>query len=93
MELEEVKAYLKIDYDDDDQEIQEAIEASQIYIDSMCGTSYKEDEKLVKLSNILIKKMVSDMYNNKSLSISSNFKRDIMVNSIFEKLSLSESGE
>lgn len=94
MTLEEIKEYLHIDYTDEDLYLNELIDVSLIYIDSMVGESYKTDEKAVKLASLLQKKLISDMYENRGTEIASNkkiasnSKRDIIVNSILDKLSL-----
>lgn len=85
--LEEAKRYLKIDFEDDDEDIQSFIEAAEAYIDSMVGTFYKEDEKAVKLAKLLQKKLVNDMYENRNTEIPSNTKQDRIVTSILDKLS------
>lgn len=87
MTLEEVKEYLHIDYTDEDGYLNELIEVSLIYIDSMVGETYKQDLKAVKLANLLQKKLISDMYENRGTAITSNSKRDIIVTSILDKLS------
>lgn len=87
MTLEEVKDYLKIDYDDEDSYLTELIDISLVYIDSMVGESYKTDEKAVKLSTLLQKKLMSDMYENRGTEIASNSKQDKIVTSILDKLS------
>lgn len=88
--LEIVKSYLHIDYEDDDTLINEIIEVAQIYIDSMVGECYKTDEKAVKLAELLQKKLINDMYENRGTEISSNTKKDIIVTSILDKLSTYE---
>lgn len=90
MTLEEVKNYLNVYDNTEDDYINELIEGSQIYIDSMVGINYKNDERLVKLSQILQKKIISDMYDNRGTEVTNNTKRDIMVISILEKLSLAD---
>ena len=87
MTLEEVKNYIRVDSNYDDNFITELIEVSQIYIDSMVGVNYKTDEKAVKLSSLLQKKLISDMYDQRSTEITSNTKKDIIVTSILDKLS------
>jgi uncharacterized phage protein (predicted DNA packaging) len=87
MTLQEVKLFLKIDYTEDDDYINSLIEVSQIYIDSMCGEAYKTDLKAVKLSELLQKKLISDMYENRGTEVASNTKQDRIVNSILDKLS------
>lgn len=85
--LEEVKNYIRVDSDYEDDFITELIDVSQIYIDSMVGVDYKTDEKAMKLSSLLQKKLISDMYNQRSTEIASNTKKDIIVKSILDKLS------
>jgi uncharacterized phage protein (predicted DNA packaging) len=84
--LEEVKQYLRIDFEDDDTDIKDMMEVSQIWIDSMVGEEYKADEKAVKLKNLLQKKLISDMYENRSMEIASNAKSGLMATSIIDKL-------
>ena len=82
-----VQDYLKVDDDYDVQLLNELIEVSLIYIDSMVGEAYKLDEKAVKLATLLQKKLVADMYDNRSTEIASNTKQDKIVTSILDKLS------
>lgn len=86
--LEDAKSYLKIDFDDDDTDIQKMIETAVIWIDSMVGKAYKNNEELQNLADFLTKKLVSDLYDNRSFTISSNSKRDFICTSILDKLSL-----
>lgn len=88
MVLEEVKDYLRIDDNYEDIFLQELIEISQIYIDSMVGEGYKTDEKAIKLASILQKKLISDMYENRSTTISTQQKQDRIVTSILDSLAL-----
>lgn len=88
MTSEDVKNYLRIDYEEDDIYLNELLEVSLIYIDSMVGEGYKIDEKAIKLSNLLQKKLISDMYENRGTEIPNNTKKDIIVTSILDKLSL-----
>ncbi|MFR1707644.1 MAG: head-tail connector protein [Clostridium sp.] len=92
MTLEEIKNYLHVDYNDEDSYLNELIEVSLVYIDSMVGEAYKTDEKAVKLASLLQKKLISDMYENRGTEIASNSKRDIIVSSILDKLSLYGNG-
>lgn len=90
MTLEEIKSYLHVDYPDDDEYLNELIEVSEIYIDNMVGEAYKSDEKACKLAKLLQKKIINDMYENRGTEIASNTKKDIIVTSILDKLSLYE---
>jgi uncharacterized phage protein (predicted DNA packaging) len=78
---------LKIDDDYDDDYLQELIDVSQIYIDSMVGEVYKTDEKAVKLAELLQKKLISDMYDQRGTEITSNTAQSRIVTSILDKLS------
>lgn len=88
MTLEEVKSYLRIDYEEDDVLLSSLIEISEEYIDSCVGTAYKTDEKAIKLSKLLQKKLIADMFENRGTEISNSTKRDTIVTSILDKLSL-----
>lgn len=87
MTLDEVKNYIRIDGEYEDDYIKELIEVSQIYIESMVGSTYLEDEKLVKLSKLLQKKLIADMYEQRSTEIPSKTKQDRIASSILDKLS------
>ncbi|KOC32548.1 head-tail connector protein [Clostridium botulinum] len=86
MELTEIKDYLKIDDDYEDNSLIQLIEVSEIYIDSMVGETYKKDKKLMKLANLLQKKIVADMYENRSSMVTQDLKNDRITTSILDKL-------
>ncbi|MBP1889804.1 putative phage protein (predicted DNA packaging) [Clostridium moniliforme] len=65
--LEEVKKYIAVDTKYDDDLINKLIEQAQIYIDSCVGTGYQKYDDKVKLSNLLLKKIIGDLYNNRDL--------------------------
>ena len=88
MDLEEIKNYLRIDYEEDDDLLEDLIEVSEAYIDSCVGTSYKTDWKAMKLANLLQKKLIADMFENRGTEISNSAKKDNIVTSILDKLSL-----
>lgn len=87
MTLQEIKDYLKIDDIYEDNFLNELIEISQIYIDSMVGAFYRIDVKAVKLASLLQKKLIADMYSNRSTEVPQNTKQDRIVTSILDKLS------
>lgn len=91
--LEDVKKYIRIDFDEDDSLIQDLTDTAQVFIDSMVGEEYKKDEKLVRISNLLVKKLVNDMYENRYYTVSSNSKKDLVINSMLDKLALSSWSE
>ncbi|SFA70211.1 uncharacterized phage protein (possible DNA packaging) [Clostridium frigidicarnis] len=86
MTLEEAKEYLHIDYEEP--LLPSIIEEAEIYIDFMVGEGYKTDEKAVKLAGILQKKLINDMYENRSAEVPEGTKQDKIVTSILDKLSL-----
>jgi uncharacterized phage protein (predicted DNA packaging) len=91
MILNDAKSYLRIDYSEDDNFIQQLIDVSQIYIDECCGESYKTDAKLLKLSELAQLKLISDMYENRSGFIEEKkAKRDIIIDTIFNRLASAE---
>ncbi|WP_261780732.1 head-tail connector protein [Clostridium botulinum] len=87
--LEQAKNYIREDCDDEDviTSIKDAMEVSQVYIDSMVGEAYKEDKKAIKLADLLQKKLIADMYENRSTEVPQNTKQDRIVTSILDKLS------
>lgn len=87
MTLEDIKKYLKIDYDDDDDILSELLVISSEYIDLCVGTDYKSDERALKLCALLQRKLISDMYEQRGTEVPSNTKKDIIVTTILDKLS------
>ena len=87
MTLEEVKSYLRIDYDDDDDILNDLLIVSEEYIDSCVGTEYKNDEKAMKLATLLQKKLIYDMYEKRGTEIANNTKQNTVVTTILDKLS------
>ena len=87
MTLEEIKAYLRIDYEDDDDILSELLIVSEEYINSCVGIGYKNDEKAMKLANLLQKKLIYDMYEKRGTEIANNTKKDTIVITILDKLS------
>jgi uncharacterized phage protein (predicted DNA packaging) len=81
--------YVKEDINDEDvcKYITELIETSQIYIESCVGTAYQTDDKAVKLSLLLQKKLIADMYEQRGTEIPANTKQDKITQSILDKLS------
>ena len=86
VDLNEVKNYIKVDCDEDDREINNLIEQAQIYIDSCVGENYKNNPSKVKLANLLIKKIVSDLYENRGISLDKKGGYDKISNTILDSL-------
>jgi uncharacterized phage protein (predicted DNA packaging) len=85
--LDRAKQHMRIDYEDEDGYIENLIDTSEIYIDSMAGELYKEDLKGVKLAELLQLKLINDMFTNRGTEVSSTLKTDIITTSILDKLS------
>lgn len=90
MTLDDLKLYLRIDDDSEDNYLNEILEGSQIYIDSMVSEAYKTDDNAVNLATILQKKLCADLYESRGTTIEDNKKTDVIVSSILDKLSLYE---
>ncbi|MDU5262755.1 MAG: head-tail connector protein [Clostridium celatum] len=88
--LDEIKTYLNIDLEDTyyDEMLTEYITASLLYIIKMSGSAWVTDGNCIKLAKILQKKLIADMFENRGTEISNSTKRDIMVTSILDSLSL-----
>lgn len=85
--LDQAKEYLRLDTEDEDVYIQSLIDTSLIYIDSMVGEEYKEDEKAVKLADLLQLKLICDMYENRGTEVPKNTQSDRITTSILDKIS------
>jgi len=85
--LLQAKSHLRIDDESDDLYLAELIEVSQFYIDKMVGEAYKTDTKAVKLSDLLQKKLIADMYMDRGTEIEAKTKQDKIVTSILDSLS------
>ena len=91
--LEQAKNYLRVSYDEDDEEISGLILTAEAYIDSCVGTRYKdkanyendeEYEKGRRIAALLLKKIVSDMYEVRSTTVGSNTNN--ITKTILDKL-------
>lgn len=94
--IERVKNYLRIDNQEDDEFLKELIDISDAYICSMVGDKWKSDTSLIKLGDILQLKLILDLYENRGNDITTKTiktKRDIVVDSILDKLANYEGGE
>lgn len=80
--------YLRVYDDSEYNQIKNFMAIAENYVDSMVGQGYKNDPVGVNLADILIKKLVDDMYNNRGTAIEG--KRDILVTSILDRLSIYE---
>lgn len=88
MTLEDVKRHIRVDYDDDDIDIETFIAQAEILVDKCCGTGYKNDEKGLKIAELLYKKIVNDMYENRGMTVNNGSRRDNITTDLFDVLSL-----
>lgn len=84
--LEDMKDYLKVDGNEENTLITDLIDTAHIYVDQCCGTDYKSNDGKVKLANLLIKKLVADMYSNREGTIDKQIQ-DRKVTTILDMLS------
>lgn len=93
--LQQAKDYLRVSYDEDDEEIEGLILTAEAYIDSCVGTGYKnranyesdEDyEKGRRIAVLLQKKIISDMYEVRATTVRVNTKTDSITKTILDKL-------
>lgn len=93
--LQQAKDYLRVSYDEDDEEIEGFILTAEAYIDSCVGTGYKdranyesdEDyEKGRRIAALLQKKIIGDMYEVRATTVRVNTKTDSITKTILDKL-------
>lgn len=84
LDLAFVKDFLKIDYDDDDKELELYIRASYSYIQNNTRLSTEElDEKADLL--VVALQLISHFYDNKSIKVSQGSNIDKMFTSILRQ--------
>lgn len=87
MTLEDIKNYLRIDDTEEDLFLQSLMEVAEIYIDSCVGEEYKTNDKAIKLAELLEKKIIADLYENRGTT-ADNIKKDTIVTTILNTLAL-----
>lgn len=63
--LQEVKEYLKIDFDDDDNLINSLIKAADLYLKDAIHKNYDKSDERAKMLSLMV---IDDMYNNSGLT-------------------------
>lgn len=87
MQLTDVKTFLKVDFDDDDEYIQLLIDVAQEYIVNAVG-NYDETKALVRLLSLTI---ISTLYQNREYTIeTANEKVQYTLKSMVSQLQLDE---
>ena len=71
MKLEEVKSFLRVDFDDDDNLIKCIMKAAELYIKDTVGEYDKENSK----ANLLFMALVQDLYDNRELMVTEQKKK------------------
>lgn len=92
MQLEEVKEYLKIDFDDDDTFLGLLIGAAREYVVEAVGEC-DETKARVKLLMLVL---IADMYEKRTMTVSgdnSNSKTQYIIRSIINQLSCGDDEE
>lgn len=83
---EQIKEYLKIDFDDDDKFLEELIAVSDLYITTTVGEAFKEQSKYTPMAELVQKKIINDMYENRAVEVPTDTKKSTIVTTIFEIL-------
>ena len=78
MDLQTVKEFLKVDFDDDDDYINLLIDVAKEYI-SDCLGSYNDTRKK---QQYLLLTLIQDMYNNRSYTVNKDEKIRLTIRSI-----------
>ncbi|MDT2428738.1 head-tail connector protein [Enterococcus avium] len=77
-DLEEIKNSLKIDTDDDDQEVKRSVIAATAYVKGAIGTDkpsfYMQDNDTVELINLAILQLADHYYKARSATVSGNLR-------------------
>lgn len=62
--LNEVKSYLRIDFDDDDNDLQDLIDCAEAYLQNATNKTFDSTNKLAKL---YCKALIGDWYDDRAL--------------------------
>lgn len=85
-DLDSIKNYLRIDFEEDDIFLNELLLISENYIDACVGIGYKNNEKGINLAKLLQKKFIAELYENRESNMTNNIVRDTITTSILEIL-------
>ena len=72
--LQNVKSYLKIDFDDDDELLNSLIKTADEYLKSAISIKYNSDTERAKLLSLIV---IQDLYDNRGLTekVSGNVRK------------------
>lgn len=74
LNLDKVKNYLKVDFDDDDAIIETYIIATEKFLKTLCEKDEFEEDKQ-ELAEIYMLAMISELYNSRNLTVDKAEKR------------------
>lgn len=75
--LEEVKQFLRIDFEDDDDYINSLITTTRVYIEQCVGTFWKDYTDGIAIFKILSKKLIFNLYENRDRDVIASEKSTI----------------
>ena len=84
--MEQIKEYLKIDFSDDVGFLVELITVSDIYITKTVGMAFKDKPEYTPVAELVQKKIINDMYENRAVEVPADTKKSTIVTTIFEIL-------
>lgn len=72
--LQDVKSYLKIDFDDDDELLKSLMKTADEYLKSAISSTYNSDTERAKLLSLIV---IQDLYDNRGLTekVSGNVRK------------------
>lgn len=83
--IEEIKDYINA-HEEADKYIENLILEAEAYIIVTAGESWRGDEVNERLAKLLLKKLCSDLYDNRGTQTTQVFKRDKVASTILDKL-------
>ena len=89
MDLKTVKDFLRVDFDDDDSLITIEMMAAEKYVENAVG-KYDDDNPL---ANLLLLNIVTNMYDERSLTVTDKQKANYTTRNIILQLQLDEYGD
>lgn len=89
LDLDIAKSFLRVDYDDDDQLIEFEIQAARDYIKNAVGIFVDGDS----LMELLAMKLITDMYDKRTYTVSENEKSSYTTKSMVMQLQLKYGGD
>lgn len=89
LDIDIVKSFLRVDYDEDDSLIEFEIQAARDYIRNAVGVFVDGD----KLMELLAMKLVCDMYDKRTYTVAENEKSSYTTKSMITQLQFKYGGD